>query len=236
MVFYGQCRQDEFVEKCILHNYKNGVFVDVGAHDGITINNTLYFEKINNWSGINIEPIPDVYSKLINNRPKCINLNYAVSDKDGSANFILNKGYTEMLSGLQESYHQKHYIRRDNEIKSKGGSTDIVKVETKRLETILDIYKIYNINYLSIDVEGGEFSVIKSINFNKVFIDIINFECNYKDEGDKIIKFLKENNFKLLIKSEISKIVPKLKLCGDIFMIHKDSKFYSNIPEIMIEK
>ena len=31
--------------------------IDIGAHNGVSINNTLYFEKHNNWTGINVEPI-----------------------------------------------------------------------------------------------------------------------------------------------------------------------------------
>jgi hypothetical protein len=37
------------------------------------------------------------------------------------------------------------------------------------------IHNISHIHYLSIDVEGAEFEVIKSINFDKVFIDVIGF-------------------------------------------------------------
>ena len=36
--------------------------------------------------------------------------------------------------------------------------------------------------YLSIYVEGTEFSVIKSIDFDKVFIHVISFENNYNDK------------------------------------------------------
>jgi hypothetical protein len=40
------------------------VDVDVDAHDRVYINNTLYFEKNNNWTGINIEPIKKVFNKF----------------------------------------------------------------------------------------------------------------------------------------------------------------------------
>ena len=36
--YNSQERQDEYIET---KNFKHGFFVDVGAHDGITINNTL---------------------------------------------------------------------------------------------------------------------------------------------------------------------------------------------------
>ena len=44
-MFYSQDGQDQYLEKNIFKNFKNGFFVDVGAHDGVSINNTLYFEK-----------------------------------------------------------------------------------------------------------------------------------------------------------------------------------------------
>jgi FkbM family methyltransferase len=213
MTYFSQFGQDKFLEEHIFKHYKNGIFVDVGAHNGKSINNTLYFEQNNNWTGINVEPLPHIYKKLKNNRPNCINLNCAVSNIDGSANFICNEGYTEMLSGLEKDYDIRHLNRRDREIKQMGGSTKIIEVKTNRLETILNEYNIDHINYLSIDVEGGEFNVIKSINFDKVFIDVIGFENNYNDVSIPIVTYLSNNGFKIIHKSL------------DIFMIHKDSQF-----------
>lgn len=34
--------QDQYLEENIFKGHKNGFFVDVGAHDGKTINNTLF--------------------------------------------------------------------------------------------------------------------------------------------------------------------------------------------------
>jgi hypothetical protein len=56
-MFHSQDKQDEYLETHIFKGYKNGVFIDIGAHDGKTINNTLYFEENNNWTGVNVEPI-----------------------------------------------------------------------------------------------------------------------------------------------------------------------------------
>ena len=64
-MFHSQYGQDEYLEKTIFKGYKNGIFVDVGAHDGVSINNTLYFEKNHNWTGINIEPIKNIYDSQI---------------------------------------------------------------------------------------------------------------------------------------------------------------------------
>lgn len=211
--FYSQTSQDEWLENNVFKGYKNGVFIDVGAHDGKKFNNTLYFEQENNWTGINIEPIEKVYNELLLNRPNCINLNIAIDENNGEADFIINSGYTEMLSGLKNYYDDRHLNRMNSEISQYGGETKTIKVVTQRLETVLDKYNIKHINYLSIDVEGAEYSVIKSINFDKVFIDVIGFENNYSDIGNKIIKYLETKGYKIIYNNQ------------DVFMINKESKF-----------
>ena len=56
-MFYSQDGQDQFLETNIFKGYKNGVYMDIGAYDGVDINNTLYFEKTHNWTGVNVEPM-----------------------------------------------------------------------------------------------------------------------------------------------------------------------------------
>jgi len=214
-MFYSQDKQDEYLENNIFKGYKNGFFMDIGAHDGISINNTLYFEKNNNWKGLNVEAIKSIYDKLIVNRPNSININCAIANNDGIEDFICNIGSTEMISGLKKNYDKRHFDRLEKENKEIGGITEIIKVNTKKVETICDEYNIKHINYLSIDVEGAEFDVIKSINFDKLFIDVIGFENNYEDTHAEIVKYLESKNYDLL---NIS--------CIDIFMINKNSKFY----------
>jgi len=213
-MFNSQDNQDKYLEENIFKGFKNGFFVDVGANDGISINNTLYFEKYNNWTGINIEPIKSVFQKLSINRPNCININCAVSNFNGETENICNTGYTEMISGIKDNYDPRHLNRLERENNMMNSTTNIIKINTKKLETILHENNITHINYLSIDVEGAEFEVIKSINFNNVFIDVIGFENNYEDLSYPIVKYLENYNYDIIYK------------CMDIFMIHKNSIFY----------
>jgi len=213
MNYYSQDNQDKFLEENFFKGFKNGFYIDIGAHDGITFNNTLFFQNNHNWNGINIEPNLNVYNKLIKNRPNDININCAICNNNGNMEFIVNTGYTEMLSGLKNNYDIRHENRLKKEIEDFGGDSKIIEVTTKKLENICDDYNINNINYISIDVEGAEFEVIKSINFEKIFIDVISFECNFEDKSQEIIEYLKSKNYIMIKKSQ------------DIFMIHKYSQF-----------
>ena len=212
-MYYSQFGQDSYLETNFFKGYKNGFYVDVGAHDGISLNNTLYFEKNNNWRGINIEPIKKVFEKLVLNRPNNINLNCAICNNDGETEFLCNTGYTEMLSGIKDNFDKRHLMRLQSENIESKSTTEIIKVQTKKLETILHENNISHVNYLSIDVEGAEFEVIKSINFDKVFIDVIGFENNYDDVSVPIVEYLQNKGFIFINKS-----------C-DIFMINKMSSF-----------
>ena len=217
--FFSQDGQDNLLETTIFKGYKNGFFVDVGSHDGISINNTLYFEKEHKWNGINIEPIKAVYDKLIINRPNNININCAIYSNDGETEFLNVIGDTQMLSGIKNTYDNRHFTRLEHETKLTGSTTETIKVPTKRLETIFDEHNVKHVHYLSIDVEGAEFDVIKSINFDKVFIDVIGFENNYADNSVPIIKYLEDKNY-VIINNDKGKL--------DIFMINNKSTFYNN--------
>jgi FkbM family methyltransferase len=237
--YYSQYNQDRNLENAIFKGYKNGVFVDVGAYDGVDINNTLYFETTNNWRGINIEPIEKVYKRLNSNRKKSINIKAVISDEEELIEYVIFNNELEMLSGIKKNYSDLQNIRVDSEMKSlqeELKTTQLIK--TKRLETILDEYNILNINYLSIDVEGSELNVVKSINFEKVLIDVIGFEnnimCttneNFKldeyNRGREIVNFLKKNGF--------LELQANCQGWGDIFMINSKSKFLTDDVEKFI--
>ena len=50
--YKSQFGQDKFLNENIFKNKRNGVFIDIGAHDGITYSNSYVFEKQLDWTGI----------------------------------------------------------------------------------------------------------------------------------------------------------------------------------------
>jgi FkbM family methyltransferase len=179
MKYYSQIGQDKFVDE-YLEFKENGFFVDIGAHDGKSCSNSLFFEENRNWKGICIEPgIPEF--ELLNMSRKSININACVSDYDGDSEFFYIEGYSNMLSGLSETYNKSHLNRINNEINSNGGKINKIIMPVFKLQTILDKYNIVDIDYCSIDTEGSEFNIIKSIDFSKTNIKIFSIENNYKD-------------------------------------------------------
>jgi FkbM family methyltransferase len=193
--YYSQCGQDKYLNENVFFNKKNGVFIEIGAHDGVSFSNTYYFERMLGWTGICIEPNPDRFEQLKVNR-KAICLNACVSDFNGSADFIKITGAPEMLSGLKNAYDPRHLDRIDLELSMNGGSKEIIQVDVLTLQSIVNKYQIKKIDFLSVDTEGSELFILKSIDLSAVDIEVIIVENNYDDP--KIHLYLLENGYILL--------------------------------------
>ena len=77
-IFYSQLGEDLFIFKNFINKIvKDGIFIELGALDGIKYSNSKFFEDELGFTGILIEPTKN-YQKLIINRPNCINLNIAI--------------------------------------------------------------------------------------------------------------------------------------------------------------
>jgi len=178
--YNSQYYQDEFIDRYILSKKTNGVFIDIGAHDGIDLSNTYFFEKNRSYKGICIEPNPAVYKKLVQNR-KCITVNAAIADVNGKLNYLQISGYAEMLSGIVDFYDPRHLERIECDLKQHGGTKDIIEIESCKLDSLIAKHNFSAIDYCSIDVEGAELNIIKSIDFSKVNIYCFSIENNYED-------------------------------------------------------
>lgn len=179
--YYSQFKQDKYVNETFFKNKKNGIFVDIGAYDGITINNSLYFEKNLGWSGICIEPIPEVFEKLSKTR-KCLCYNNCISNTNETVSFLVTHGTVEnieMLSGIIDKYDPQHIGRINSELRQCEGFTEVLKIQAIRLNDLLDEQGLYHIDFLSLDTEGGELQILKSIDYDRFDIDVITVENNY---------------------------------------------------------
>ena len=186
----SQYSQDMIAYLFLKTNMKKekGFYIDIGAHDGVTLSNTYLFEQIG-WKGICVEPIPDIFIQLQKNRT-CDVINAAITDKlCNSADFIQVSG-PDMLSGLDSEMSSSHKKR----IKAENGSVEVIKVKTLTFDAIMQNYpEINHIDFLSIDVEGGEMNILQTINFKKYSFGIITIENNEPD--NKLTVFMKNHEY-----------------------------------------
>jgi FkbM family methyltransferase len=212
MEYYSQIGQDQFLNETVFRGKEAGTFVDIGAYNGIEFSNSYFFEKHKNWNGICVEPLPDVYKELTKNR-KCICIEGAISTEQGYQNFLQAQGlYSEMLSGLVNEFDPRHVERIKLTQQSYGGSVEVIPVATYPLQVILDNCGITHIDLCSIDTEGAELTVLKTIDFSKVKIECLTIENNYQETT--IQNYLQDKGYILLTKLEFD----------DIY-IHCESKY-----------
>jgi len=202
MKFYSQFQQDEFIYKKYFQNKKNGFFIDIGAYDGETDSNSLFFENIG-WNGVCIEPNPEMFEKLQKIR-KCICFPYAISDKEETLQFFqIKEGGPSTLSGLVEEYTQEAIARINN---YNIDDFNYIDIECKTFNSLINNF---NINYLSLDTEGNELKILQSIDFNVYNIEVITVENN--DYDNKFLNFFSNKPYQFVGRLGCDELYKKIK-------------------------
>lgn len=106
--FQGQANQD-MLAYLFFRGKKDGFFIDIGANDGKTFSNTFIFENLG-WKGICVEPLPDVYKILKQNR-RCDCYNVAIAENSGESIEFIKAVGPDMLSGLASTMTEIHKKR-----------------------------------------------------------------------------------------------------------------------------
>jgi FkbM family methyltransferase len=168
-------------------------------------------------------------------------LNLCVSDFNGETDFTYIEGFSNMLSGISDKYNQNHKERILREVDHYGGKIHNINVPVRTLESILDEYNVTEVDFCSIDTEGSELSIVKSINFDKTFIKVFIIENNYQEST--IEDFLKTKGFFLYKKIEWDDVFVNEKLIKKKYMKHFyntiDSEVwfdYQNVYSYMVKK
>jgi FkbM family methyltransferase len=145
---YAQNFEDVLLWRALGH-VENGQYVDVGANDpSIDSVTRLFYEH--GWRGINIEPMPDMYERLVEARPDDVSLRCAAGDVAGELTLfdVVGTG----LSTLDAE--QGARLRED------GMSVVERSTEIATLNDILTEHAKGPIHFLKIDVEGAEQTVL----------------------------------------------------------------------------
>ena len=189
---------------------EKGFYVDIGAHHPIQRNNThLLFIK--GWEGINIDVNKfsiDLFNFL---RPEDLNLQIAVSDKEGELSFYYQKKFSQLNTTDKE-------IAKENF----QGNYQEKKVKCQTIQNILDNSKYSNkkIDFLNIDVEGAEMKVLNTLNFeiydpSLICVEILGYREMQSEQREKEIK----NNeiYKFLVNKGYKKVWSGLSYCSHLF-------------------
>jgi FkbM family methyltransferase len=150
---------------------KRGYYIDVGANDPVNASVTKGFYD-RGYRGINIEPIRRHFHQLQKQRPKDINLQVAVSNTNGVAHFYENESdeLSTIIAGLGQSYKTTYNVKE-------------YVVPTRTLTDICKEYRVTEVHFLKIDVEGAEREVLEGLDLRTIRPWIILAEADKDGES-----------------------------------------------------
>jgi FkbM family methyltransferase len=193
-ISYSQEGED-MVLKRIFGNISKGCYVDIGAHHPSLFSNTNYFYQ-KGWRGINVEPMAKSKALFDAERPNDTNLELLVSENEGPVKFYLFE--PSLMNTMSEKKAEEN--KKFDWCRLK----ETVLIPSVPLGKLLDKYlpAETKINFMSIDVEGEELSVLKSNNWEKYrpevllveFIDI-SIEAIMETEINKFLSIHSYNFF-----------------------------------------
>lgn len=189
-VSYAQGGED-MILNTLFSGIKNGIYLDIGANSPFDQSNTAYFYK-KGWTGFNIDANPDSIELLNKHRKRDSNILAFVSNSNEVINYNFYK--ISLYNGSNNA----------NEIPS-----ELIKQQQIRSLTFQEIaqkYKIKNnIDFVSIDAEGHDLQVLKSVDLSKfqpkaVVIESFDYLIE-KSLDNAISDYFKKHNYHFIAKT-----------------------------------
>jgi FkbM family methyltransferase len=194
---WSQEGEDQILRR-IFEEKSTGFYVDVGAHHPKRFSNTYYFYR-KGWNGINIDAMPGSMQHFRKTRLRDINLEIGVGCETGKMEYyIFNdpalNGFSKQISNDRDLADNSYKI------------IDVKIVRIEPLEKILDsnIPHGQKIDFMSIDVEGLDFEVLKSNNWVKyrpkfVLVEVLGSSLHEIEFGN-IGQFMIKNGYNVYAK------------------------------------
>lgn len=184
-VFYSQQGEDIYVYRNFINKIApDGVFVELGAMDGITYSNTKFFEDALQFSGTLIEPTAQ-YAKLASNRPRSKCHNVAVHYKKEPVKFLGDFATAGLVDTMNSKFRQIWHPSSKEYFVNGEPICDILKKDDRAY-----------IDFLSIDVEGGEQVVLETLDFSvPIYVVCIELDGHNPEKDVNCRTILQKNGF-----------------------------------------
>lgn len=158
-----------FIANLLKRYRKDSIMIDVGAHHGSAC---APFQEMG-WKIFAFEPNPSNRSKLVSRFGSSENVlidSRAVSDQESENVDFYVSDVSTGISGML-AFHESH---------EQKGTVDVTTIKS-----IVEENNIRKINFLKIDVEGYDFSVLRGVPWDEIQPDVI--ECEFEDAKTKLL-------------------------------------------------
>lgn len=197
-----------------LFNKLNGNYLDIGCFEPITFSNT-YFFYLKGWSGYVIDPNPDLISKFATVRPKDKFINRGISASSGVLKYYMLPQKLSSMNTFDYSFLEKNNLVSKIERE--------IEVPLSSMEELIEEFKLSQaIDFIDVDVEGLDFEVLQSNNWELFRPPVVMVETDHsltEDLSSPITKLLEDKEYKLL-----AKLVQNPNGSGNLIFCRKDFK------------
>ena len=176
--------------------FNNGFYVEVGANDGRSFSNTFVLEKTKNWSGILIEPI--LHKHFESHMHRDVTKNKFIYGACVSKEYrdpIVKMNFSNLMT-TSETGNSKEWAEAGSVFLNAGEKVLPFWAPALFLGEIILEAQVKVVDFLSIDVEGAELSVLNGIDLNQIQVDLILIET---PNDSAAIEYLKENNYEHIV-------------------------------------
>lgn len=192
--YMGQIKQDKWVDG-VLRGMRNGFAIESGAQNGEGHSNTVFFEVFRNWNCLLVEANPFYQAQLHAKHRKSYVLDAGLSTTgaEGILKFESAAGLGGIVSTFTDA-HKQRIVKTMNNMRAKGAhdAGTIVDIPVYPLMAVLAEVRVRTVDYWSLDVEGAELAILKTVDFHTLEIGLLTIEHQEKEDGGKLRGGIKE--------------------------------------------
>jgi len=156
----------DVLDRYVPHN--GGFFVEAGANDGFEQSNTYHLERFRGWSGLLVEPVPELHREALLERPGAhvVNCALVAGDHDGAPVSMRYGGLMSIVAGTHGSEQaDRDFVAPAFVLGLEQEYTFSVPART--LSSLLDELDAPRVDLLSLDVEGFEAQALRGLDLDR---------------------------------------------------------------------
>ena len=193
-ISYSQCGEDLIMSSIFgALKIENPVYIDIGAHDASYLSNTYLF-YLNGSSGLCIEPNPYLLDKFRKKRKRdiCLNVGVGVSSAREAPFYVMT---SSTLSTFSKAEAERMASLGHEKIEQ------VIELPLVSFDEAVATHLHGKTNLVSLDVEGLDLEILKSIDFSACRPEVFCVETlTYSEDntGEKIvpiIEFMKDKGY-----------------------------------------
>jgi FkbM family methyltransferase len=145
-----------------------GIFIEAGANDGVRQSNTYHLERFHGWTGLLVEPVPELAAECRSNRPRSVVAEAALVERDvhGATVELHVAGLMSTVAGaLGDTVTTARHVAAARGIQPRLAETRVIRVPARALSALIDEAGLTRVDLLSLDVEGAEPTALRGLDF-----------------------------------------------------------------------